>query len=211
MLRIILLANWGLGLEILKFLHFRNDIDIKLVVTQYKKESRDRWYNVVYDFALQHNYKVVVQESISFEKLREFIVAFNIDLLVCHGYMKILPEKVFSAPKLGSINIHPSLLPKYRGPSPTYWVLKNREKTTGLTCHYIDEGVDTGNIIAQKEIVIEQKDTVESIIEKQKIFIDQLLHESLYCLMDSSIKPVPQMECSASYYPKPKKTEENIQ
>ena len=169
MLRIILLANWGLGLEILKFLHFRNDIDIKLVVTQYKKESRDRWYNVVYDFALQHNYKVVVQESISFEKLREFIVAFNIDLLVCHGYMKILPEKVFSAPKLGSINIHPSLLPKYRGPSPTYWVLKNREKTTGLTCHYIDEGVDTGNIIAQKEIVIEQKIQLSPLLKNKNL------------------------------------------
>ncbi len=152
-MKIVLLANWGLGFELLKVLHRRKDIDVKLVVTQYKKESHDRWYNVVYNYSLQHNYKVVVQESISFEKLREFIVAFNIDLLVCHAYMKILPEKVFSVPKLGSINIHPSLLPKYRGPSPTYWVIKNREKVTGLTCHFIDNGIDTGNIISQRKIL----------------------------------------------------------
>lgn len=204
MLRIVVLSNWGLGLQVLKYLHSRNDVNIELVVTQYNGEACDRWYNVVYDFALKQRYKVITQESVTFEKLRNFIATFKVDLLVCHGYMKILPKEVFSAPRLGSINIHPSLLPKYRGPSPTYWVLKNRENKTGLTCHYIDAGVDTGDVIAQKEVAIDQNDTVDSIIEKQKTLVARLLDESLYCLMDHSFRPVPQMNCLASYYPKPK-------
>jgi len=202
MLRIILLANWGLGLELLKVLHCRKDIDVKLVVTQYKKESHDGWFNAVYNFALQHNYKVEGHESISFEKLREFIVAFNIDLLVCHAYMKILPEKVFSSPRLGSINIHPSLLPKYRGPSPTYWVLKHREKTTGLTCHYIDKGVDTGNIICQSNTTVQPDDTIGSIIEKQKLTLNDLVDTCIKNILDPVFKSEPQKEKLSSYAPR---------
>lgn len=203
-MRIVVLSNWGLGLQVLNYLHYRSDVIIELVVTQYNGEARDRWYNVVYDFAVKHRYKVIIQESVTFEKLRDFIVTFNVDILVCHGFMKILPKEVFSAPRFGSINIHPSLLPKYRGPSPTYWVLKNREIKTGLTCHYIDAGVDTGDIIAQKEVAIDHNDTVDSIIEKQKTLVNQLLDESLYCLRDDSFRPIPQVNCLASYYPKPK-------
>ncbi len=95
-MRIVVLSNWGLGLQVLKYLHYRSDVIIELVVTQYNGEARDRWYNVVYDFAVKHRYKVLVQELVTFDKLKDFIVTFNIDLLVCHGFMKILPKEVFS-------------------------------------------------------------------------------------------------------------------
>ena len=207
MLKVVLLANWGLGLELLKILHLREDLDVKLVITQYKKNVSDIWYNSVYTFACEKGYKIVKQDSLSFYELQKYIAELKVDLLVTHAFMKILPKEIFSAPKYGSINIHPSLLPKHRGPSPIYWVLKNREKTTGLTCHYIDEGIDTGDIISQRKIAVESHDTVSSIIEKQKLIIEELVEELIKHLQDRTFKPIVQKEGFASYAPRPKAVE----
>ena len=207
MLKVVLLANWGLGLELLKILHLREDLDVKLVITQYKKNISDIWYNSVYTFACEKGYKIVKQELLSYDVLRGYIVETNIDLMITHAFMTIIPKEVFSAPKYGSINIHPSLLPKYRGPSPTYWVLKNKERETGLTSHFIDEGVDTGGIISQRKIAVEFHDTVSSIIEKQKLIIEELVEELIKHLQDRTFKPIVQKEGFASYAPRPKAIE----
>jgi len=201
------LANWGLGLELLKTLHLRNDVAIKLVITQYKKNVLDIWYNSVYDFACEKGYKTVDQRSISFNELKKYITKSKIDILVTHAFMKILPKEVFSAPKYTSINIHPSLLPKYRGPSPTYWVLKNRDKTTGLTCHYIDEGVDTGDIISQSITIVQPDDTIDSIIEKQKLTLNDLVDDCIKKIVDPAFIPELQKEKLSSYAPRPKSIE----
>ncbi len=202
MLKVVLLLNWGLGFEVLRVLHKMNNIEIGLVVSQYKKESPDIWYNIVYDFAVEQGYNTIPENSISFGGLRERITSCNIDLLVSHAFMKILPPSVFKAPRLGSINIHPSLLPKYRGPSPTQWVIKNKDKVTGLTCHYIEKGIDSGDIIDQVIVKIEHKDNIDSIIEKQKLTVDNLLRQSLKKLLDVSFKPVPQREDLVCYAPR---------
>ena len=167
------------------------DVEIALIITQYQKESYDPWFNVVYNFAIDQGYKTAVQKSISFDELEEMIVKLNIDLLISHAFMRILPKKVFSAPKYGSINIHPSLLPKYRGPSPTKWVIRNKEKVTGLTCHYIDEGIDTGDIIYQLEVPVESGDNIDAVIERQKMVVDQLIAASLLRITDRNFKPTP--------------------
>jgi len=178
------------------------DVEIALVVTQYQKGNLDQWFNAVYDYAVENGYRVIVQESASFEYLREMIIKSNIDLLISHAFMRILPKTLFSAPKYGSINIHPSLLPKYRGPSPTEWVISKGEKVTGLTCHYIDEGIDTGDIIYQLDVPVEPNDTVGSIIERQKNIVAPLLAVSLSRVCDRNFKPVPQVSEFASYAPR---------
>ncbi len=202
-MKVVLLANWGLGFELLKTLHKIKDVAIEMVITQYEQGSSDKWYNAVYNFACKEGYNVVKQNKLNFSFLKEHIVSKKIDLLITHAFMKILPSEVFNVPKYGSMNIHPSLLPKYRGPSPTYWVLKNREKVTGLTCHFIDNGIDTGNIISQRKITVESHDTISSIIEKQKMIIGELVIESLKHLHDITFKPVVQKEDLATYAPKP--------
>jgi methionyl-tRNA formyltransferase len=204
MLKVVLLANWGLGLELLKILHLREDLDVKLVITQYKKNVSDIWYNSVYTFACEKGYKIVKQESLSYDVLREYIAETKIDLMITHAFMKIIPKEVFSAPKYGSINIHPSLLPKYRGPSPAYWVLKNKEKDTGLTCHFIDEGVDTGDIINQSNTIVRPDDTIDSIIEKQKLTLNNLVNDCIKNILDTAFSPKPQNEGLSSYAPRPK-------
>jgi methionyl-tRNA formyltransferase len=118
--------------------------------------------------------------------------------------MRILPKSIISLPKYGTVNIHPSLLPKYRGPSPTHWVLKNKEDRTGLTCHYMDEWLDTGGIIYQLEISVKSKDTFASILERQKMIIEELLLESITRILDHSFRPTPQASELASYAPRPK-------
>ena len=191
MIKTTILANWGLGLEVLKSLHRMPDVEIALVVTQYQKESSDPWFNAVYDFAVDQGYNAVVQESMSFDRLGELIMELSIDLLISQAFMRIFPKEIFSAPKYGSINIHPSLLPKYRGSSPTKWVIWNKEKVTGLTCHYIDEGIDTGDIIYQVEVPVESGDNIEAVIERQKMVVDQLSAESLLRITDCNFKPTP--------------------
>lgn len=201
-MKIALLANWGLGLEILRVLHELPDIRIHLVATRRKETSEEIWSNAVYEFSSAAGYRTIHQDSFSFLELKREILQAEVDLLILHAYMKILPEEVFSAPRLGSVNIHPSLLPKYRGPSPTQWVIRNGDDVTGLTSHFVDEGFDTGDIICQMQIPVKPGDTVESIIERQKTIIRDLIVESLARIADTDFHPVPQIQELASYAPR---------
>ena len=188
-MRAIVLANWGLGLEVLKTLHNLPDVEVELVITQFYKDIKDPWFNVVHDFATEHGIRTIEQDSVSFEEMGRLIKESKIDIGVVHAFMRIIPKEVFLLPKFGFINIHPSLLPKYRGPSPTRSVLQDGESETGLTCHYIDEGVDTGDIIYQLSTPVEPEDTVGTIIEKMKGLVGPLLIESLSRSEDPDFRP----------------------
>jgi methionyl-tRNA formyltransferase len=204
MLKVILMANWGLGVEILNVLHQHPKIDIAAVVTQFKAGSSDPWENALWYQSKRLGCLTISQDDISFFELSEMIQRLKARLLICHAYMRILPKSIISLPKYGTVNIHPSLLPKYRGPSPTHWVLKNKEDRTGLTCHYMDEWLDTGGIIYQLEISVKSKDTFASILERQKMIIEELLLESITRILDHSFRPTPQASELASYAPRPK-------
>lgn len=88
------------------------------------------------------------------ENLHKWLVTIKPDILISH-LAPVLPEKIFSLPAAGTVNIHPSLLPDYRGANPHFWVYYDRKKYTGVTLHYINKGVDSGDIIEQKSITIE--------------------------------------------------------
>lgn len=191
-----------MGLELLKTLMRHPSVRYLIVLTRYNPKSVDCWENAVYEYSMEQNYETIIENTCSFEEIRACIIDKNIDLTITHAYMKILPEWIFNLPPLGSINIHASLLPKYRGASPAYWVLKNREKESGLTCHYIDQGVDTGDIIHQVKFTIEHDDTVSSIIEKGKRHIPELMDHVLHMIKNPDFIPEKQDENQASYAPK---------
>lgn len=90
----------------------------------------------------------------------------NVDLVVLVAYGKIIPQEILAIPKYGFINVHPSILPKYRGPSPIQTAILDGAQKTGVTIMLLDEKVDHGPILAQKEIAIEKDDTHASLIEK---------------------------------------------
>lgn len=108
------------------------------------------------------------------------------DILVISSFSKILPREIIHYPRLGSLNVHPSLLPKYRGAHPIHWALLNDEKTTGVTIHTVEEKVDTGKILAQKEIPILNTDDINSLIAKTAKIGAELLLETLLVLFSTT-------------------------
>jgi methionyl-tRNA formyltransferase len=204
MLSTVFLGNWGLGLEILKALDQSTKVDLLLSISRYDKSNPDPWYNITYLYALENSTSVYNESELNITSLKDIIAKYEPDLLVTHAFMKILPKALFNVPKLGTVNIHASLLPAYRGPSPSYWVLHNKEARTGLTAHFMDEGVDTGAIICQNEVYIEQNETMDTVIEKLKHTAPSLVNNMLDNILQPDFQPMPQNEQLASYAPKPK-------
>lgn len=191
-MNILLMANWGMGLEVLKALEQISLIKEIMVSTRHEPENKDPWVNKVFNYSIANGYKTFNEKFLDFKTLETLLLEGEIDLMICHAYMKILPKKIFVIPKLGTINIHASLLPKYRGASPSRDVLLNNEKETGLTCHYIDEGIDTGDIIYQVKFGVDKDDSIDSLIEKGKSFIQELMSESLTRLNSSDFVALKQ-------------------
>jgi len=162
---------------------YNNGYNVLLAVTQPDKPSgRDLKIKPtpVKQFALAHNIEILQPEKIKnniefFNKLK----ALEPDIIVTAAYGKILPQEILSLPKIACLNIHASLLPKYRGAAPIQWSIINGDKTTGITIMKMDEGMDTGDIILQKEISIEDNETYGTLYEKLKIIGGKLLIDVL--------------------------------
>ena len=120
---------------------------------------------------------------------------------------RILPKEIFTIPKLGTINVHASLLPKYRGAAPINWALINGDKQTGVTTFFIDEKVDTGNLLLQKKVDIDDTDNFENLYNKLSEIGSELLLETIKKIESGTIKPVFQDNSSAT--PAPKITKEH--
>ena len=122
------------------------------------------------------------------------------DIFVVCAYGKILNKKVLSIPKFGTINIHPSLLPKYRGPSPVQYSIKNLDFHTGFTFIKMDEGIDTGDILFKSSpIKIEDRDTTQSLTEKIFISASKKINKSIQNLFDNTHSLSKQNTDLASY------------
>lgn len=113
--------------------------------------------------ALSLGIPVRQHKSFKAPEVREEFVALNADLAILAFVSQIVPEQVFSVPRLGSICFHPSLLPKYRGASAINWALIKGETVTGLTLFWVDRGIDTGPILLQKEVPVDPNDTTGSL------------------------------------------------
>lgn len=102
-------------------------------------------------------------KSLKAPEVREEFLALNADLAILAFVTQIVPQQVFSVPKLGSICFHPSLLPKYRGASAINWALINGETVTGISLFWVDPGIDTGPVLLQKEVKVDPDDTTGSL------------------------------------------------
>lgn len=127
------------------------------------------------------------------------------DVFVVAAFGQILPKEVLRIPKRYSINIHPSLLPKYRGAAPINWALIKGEKITGLTIFRMEEKMDAGDIIVKKEINIDDGDTALSLSEKLSKLGADMLIQTLKLMEKGEVQLIPQNENEASYAPKLKK------
>lgn len=143
----------------------------------------------------------VWNQSINKPSFTDFVSRFKPDLFVVASFSRILkPETLALAPR-GVINLHPSLLPKYRGADPIFWVLVNGEKETGVTVHWIDEGVDTGALLGQKVVSIHDGEDAIYLAKKLTQAGVELLAEVLDQIDEDRAVSVSQNEADASYFP----------
>ena len=123
------------------------------------------------------------------EEFRAQLAALHPDAIVVVGYGRIIPQWMIELPRLGNINLHASLLPKYRGAAPIQWAIANGETVSGVTTMRIDAGLDTGDILQQQEIPITPDDTAETLSPRLSTIGSDLLVETLRGLEDGSIYP----------------------
>ena len=114
------------------------------------------------------------------------------DIIVVVAYGKILPKEILDIPKIGCVNVHGSLLPKYRGAAPMQWALINGEKVTGITTMFMDEGMDTGDMLLKEEVEITNEDDFESLHDKMKVVGAKLLVKTLDKIASGDIKRIKQ-------------------
>lgn len=149
-MKIIFCGSSAFSIPSLEYI-YNNENVIGLITQPDKPQGRGLkiQYSLIKNFALTHQIPLFQPLKLNEHDFIQKIITLHPDLILSVSYGKIFPVVFFKIPKLGCINIHPSLLPGYRGPSPIRWVLINGEKQTGVTSHLIDEHVDAGKIISQ--------------------------------------------------------------
>lgn len=180
----------------------KNKYEILGVFTQPdKKRGRGQKfsYSPVKELALKNNLPVFQPVSLKESESYNIIKTLNPEVIIVVAYGKILPLNILKIPKYGCINVHGSLLPKYRGAAPIQWAIINGEKKTGVTTMFMDEGMDTGDILLKSEIKIENDDTSESLYAKLSSLGSELLRETLDKLQNGKLNPQKQNEAEATY------------
>ncbi|RJX41805.1 methionyl-tRNA formyltransferase [Paenibacillus pinisoli] len=138
------------------------------------------------------------------------LAEYKPDLIVTAAYGQILPKAVLELPRLGCINVHGSLLPKYRGGAPIQRSIMNGEPETGVTIMYMAEGLDTGDMISKVALPILDEDTSGSMFEKLSLAGAKLLGETLPSIIEGTVQAVPQSEEEATYAPNLSREDERI-
>jgi methionyl-tRNA formyltransferase len=134
-------------------------------------------------------------------EFRERLAAIAPDAIIVVGYGRIIPLWMIELPRLGNLNLHASLLPKYRGAAPVQWAIANGEPVTGVTTMRIDAGLDTGDILLQREVPIAAEDTSETLAPKLATIGADLMVETLRGLDNQTIRPIPQDHSHATLAP----------
>jgi methionyl-tRNA formyltransferase len=139
-------------------------------------------------------------KNINSIEIQEEIYKLSPDLIVVTHFEKVLKKNIIDIPKYGCINLHPSILPNYRGLAPQHWPLINGDKYTGITVHFINEGIDTGDIIIQKKLEIAQDDYVSDLQMKMKKEYGQIIVDAIEKIEREDIVSITQTNLIGSYY-----------
>jgi methionyl-tRNA formyltransferase len=178
---------------------------VQLVVTQPDK-PRGRGMELapspVKQRALELGLQVVQPDKIkNNQEFRSELSALKPDAIIVVGYGRLIPQWMIDLPPMGNINLHASLLPKYRGAAPIQWAIACGESVTGVTTMKIDSGLDTGDILMQKEIPIDPKDTSETLAPRMATIGAELMRDTLHGLRAGTVRPFPQDHSKASLAP----------
>lgn len=174
--------------------------DIQAVFTHHDDRNENLWFDSVAEMAAEHDLPVYAPSNINHPLWIERIREFAPDILFSFYYRSMVCRQILDIPAQGCINLHGSLLPKYRGRCPVNWVLVNGEKETGVTLHYMTPQPDDGDIVAQEKVQILFEDTAFTLHDKLKNTAGRMLDEHLPSLRAGSVQPVRQDHSIATYY-----------
>lgn len=159
--------------------------------------------SVEYNYIKSYSLHEIEAGGVNTEKFKKELLKLNPDIILVGSWGEKISKDIYNLPKIAAINAHPSLLPKYRGPNPYFWTIRNREQVSGITFHLIDKGYDTGAILAQEEIRIYPSDTGKTLKERTVLTARGVVCELLKSLSEDVIIPLSQREDKASYFSHP--------
>ena len=176
--------------------------EVLLVVTQPDKpkgRSGALQYTPVKECALSHGIEVFQPTKIRLEENVAFLRKYEADIFVVAAFGQILPKSILDMPKHGCINVHASLLPKYRGAAPIQWAVINGDSVTGVTIQQMDVGVDTGDIIVTKELAISEEETGGGLFDKLAVVGAEACLEALEQIANGTATRTPQNHDEATH------------
>ena len=176
--------------------------EVVLAVTQPDKpkgRGKEMQYTPVKECALKHDIPVFQPRRVREEECIEELRKYNADIMVVVAFGQILPKEILEMCTYGCVNVHASLLPKYRGSAPIQWAIIDGEEVTGVTTMQMDEGLDTGDMLLKTEVTIEPKETGGSLFDKLADAGAKLSEETLEALQNKTVTPIPQGETTTAY------------
>ena len=204
--KIIFIGTPEFGLPSLRALSADTDFKILAVISQPDRpvgRSHKTVAPAIKQEALKLGLKILQPEKI--RELTEEIKKMSPDIIVVIAYAQIIPEEILNLPKYGCINIHGSLLPKYRGASVIQAAIMNNDRETGITIMKMDKTLDTGPLIYQAKTLIAPTETSETLSDKLALLGGEVIGSSLKAYIAGKLKPLPQNNAQASYVPVLKK------
>lgn len=182
-MNILFMGGHELGAKTLEHL-INNNVNVVGVVVS--KNDND-WYRGVDEVAYKFNLNLYEEKNINDQNFLNKIKSLNLDLIVCVNFDQILKKDIINLPTIGCINTHASLLPKYRGRAPLNWAMINGEEYSGVTVHFIDEGIDTGDIILQEKIKIDEDYYISDLLNKVKNIYPKIVLNAIRALESNNL------------------------
>ena len=204
-MRIIFMGTSQFAVPTLKAI-INSDVELLCAITQPDRPSGRKLKTIpspVKEVALESNVPLHQPERVrKREFIEEVLKPLSPDLIVVVAFGQILPEAILSLPPLGCVNVHPSLLPRYRGAAPIQRAIMNGEKETGVTVMFMDEGEDTGDVILQEKMEIDISDTAERLSQRLAELGAQLVRKALKIAEDGPLPRQVQDHSKVSYAPR---------
>ena len=202
-LRIVYMGTPEFAVESLKQLieHGYNVVGVLTMPDKPAGRGHKIRYSPVKEYALAHNLPLLQPVSLKDETFQEQLRSLKADLQIVVAF-RMLPEAVWSMPRLGTFNLHASLLPQYRGAAPINWAVINGDTETGITTFFLEQGMDTGKVIQQVRIPIAETDDVGIVHDKLMLLGGRLVLDTVEAILQGTVRPIAQSEMAGCENPR---------
>lgn len=195
----VVFAYHNVGVRCLSVL-LAHGVDVKLVVTHTDNPNENIWFDSVAELAALHGIPVITPDNPNADEIVEQIRALNPDFYFSFYYREMLKAPLLAIPAKGALNMHGSLLPKYRGRVPVNWAIIKGETETGSTLHYMTEKPDNGDVVAQQAVPILPNDTALQVFQKVTVAAEIALNNVLPDLLAGTVKAAKQDLSQGAYF-----------